>query len=93
MSSRTLGLAALPENVLLYGTSRKAGGPFDSVLSFPYPDLNRFSAMIAELLENDGILIDRRTVHNAAVDHQVDAREKLTFRGARAVADRLRERE
>lgn len=91
--SRTAGFAALPQNVLLYGTSRKAGGPFDGVLSFPYPDLNRFSAMIAELLENDGIIIDRRTVHNAAVDHQVDAREKLTFRGAKAVADRLRERE
>ena len=91
--SRTAGFAALPQNVLLYGTSRNAGGPFDGVLSFPYPDLNRFSAMIAELLENDGIIIDRRTVHNAAVDHQVDAREKLTFRGAKAVADRLRERE
>ena len=91
--SRTAGFAALPENALLYGTSRKAGGPFDGVLSFPYPDLNRFSAMIGELLENDGVIIDRRTVHNAAVDHQVDAREKLTFRGAKAVADRLRERE
>lgn len=92
--SRTGGFAALPHNVLLYGTSRKAGpGPFDAALSFPYPDLNRFSAMIGELLENDGILIDRRTVHNAAVDHQVDAREKLTFRGARSVADKLRERE
>lgn len=90
-ASRTLGLAALPENVLLYGTSRKAGGPFDSVLSFPYPDLNRFSEMIGELLENEDVIIDRRTIHNAAVDHQVDAREKLTFRGARAVADRLRE--
>lgn len=92
--SRTGGFAALPANVLLYGTSRKAGpGPFDWALSFPYPDLNRFSAMIAELLENDGVIIDRRTVHNAAVDHQVDAREKLTFRGAKAVADRLKERE
>ncbi|MBQ6703941.1 MAG: DUF815 domain-containing protein [Clostridia bacterium] len=91
--SRTAGFAALPENVLLYGTSRRTGGPFDGVLSFPYPDLNRFSAMIDELLENDGIVLDRRTVHNAAVDHQVDAREKLTFRGAKAVADRLKQRE
>lgn len=92
--SRTAGFGALPPNVLLYGTSRRAGpGSFDGVLSFPYPDLNRFSAMISELLENDGIIMDRRTVHNAAVDHQVDAREKLTFRGARSVADKLRERE
>ena len=93
-ASRTLGLAALPENVLLYGTSRLLGpGPFDGVLSFPYPDLNRFSTLIGELLENDGFIIDRRTVHNAAVDHQGDARERLTFRGARAVAERLKERE
>lgn len=90
--SRTLGFAALPSNVLLYGTSRLPGpGPFDGTLSFPYPNLNQFSAMIAELLENDGAYVDRRSVHNAAVDHQVDAREKLTFRGARAVADRLKE--
>ncbi len=93
-ASRTLGFAALPSNVLLYGTSRRAGpGSFDGALSFPYPDLNRFSTLIGELLENDGFIVDRRTVHNAAVDHQVDAREKLTFRGARAVAERLKERE
>ncbi len=92
--SRTLGFAALPENVLLYGTSRNGGpGPFGGALSFPYPDLNRFTVLISELLENDGAYIDRRSIHNAAVDHQVDVREKLTFRGARAVADRLKERE
>ena len=39
--------------------------------------------MISELLENDGAYVDRRSIHNAAVDHQVDVREKLTFRGAR----------
>lgn len=90
--SRTLGLAALPDNVLLYGTSRIAGpGPYAGALAFPYPNLNQFATLIAELLENDGAYIDRRSVHNAAVDHQVDAREKLTFRGARAVADKLRE--
>jgi len=92
--SRTLGFAALPDNVLLYGTSRNAGpGPFCGTLEFAYPDLNRFTVLISELLENDGAYIDRRSIHNAAVDHQVDVREKLTFRGARAVADRLKERE
>lgn len=92
--SRTLGLATIPTNVLLYCTSRQPGpGPFDRVLSFPYPNLTQFSTLISELLENDGAFIDSRTIHNAAVDHQVDARDRLTFRGARAVADELKDRE
>ena len=90
-ASRTLGFAAMPDNVLMYGTSREPGpGPYWTSLAFPYPNLNQFANMICELLENDGIPMDRRTVHNAAVDHQVDAREKLTFRGAMAVAEKLK---
>ena len=93
-ASRTLGFAALPQNVILYGTSRNGNaGPYANTLSFLYPDLARFADMISELLENDGAYIDRRSIHNAAVDHQVDVREKLTFRGARSVADKLKERE
>ena len=92
LSSRTLGFAALPDNVVLYGTSRSIGpGPFDETISFPYPTLTQFSTLVGELLEAEGAYADRRSVHNAAVDHQVDVREKLTFRGARAVADRLME--
>ncbi len=92
--SRSLGFAALPPNVLIYGTSRLPGpGPFDGELAFPYPNLTQFSTLIGELLENDGEYIDHRSIHNAAVDHQVDARERLTFRGARSVAERLKEQE
>lgn len=90
-ASRSLGLKALPENVILYATSREQpeGSVFPGALRFSYPTLPQFTSLIAELMECRGLPADRQAVHNAAVDHQVDVREKLTFQGALAIAEAL----
>ncbi|NCB30061.1 MAG: DUF815 domain-containing protein [Clostridia bacterium] len=90
LSSLLCGGRALPDNVLLYATSREAPGPaslFSLLLSFPYPNLADFTHLVTELLEADGIQADSQALHSACVDHQVDARERLTFPGAIRVAE------
>ena len=80
---------ALPENVLLCATAREAAqsGLFPLVLNFPYPTLQEFTGLVAELLEAEGVYADRVLVHNAGIDHQVDVQNKLTFSGARFIAE------
>lgn len=91
MASRTMGFRAIPDNLLIYATARKGyNGAFAHTLNFPYPNANQFETLICELLESEGITPSKQAVHNAAVDYQVDAREKLTFTGAMAIAEKLR---
>lgn len=90
LSSQLCGGRAVPANVLLYATSREAPGPaslFSLALAFPYPGLAAFTSLVEELLEAEGIAANAQVLRDACVDHQVDAREKLTFAGARRVAE------
>lgn len=91
-ASRMLGFRTAPDNLLIYATARKGySGAFAHTLHFPYPNPQQFETLICEILEEGGVVPSRQNVHNAAVDYQVDAREKLTFTGASAVADKLKE--
>ena len=45
--------------------------------------------MISELLEAAGKYPDAQAIHNAALDHQVDARERLTVAGALMIAGEM----
>jgi len=83
------GMGAQPQNALVYATSRKPSDRFELSCRFAYPSLPQFETLIAEIMEADGAYADKQAVHNAAVDHQVDARERLAFAGARRVALRL----
>lgn len=90
LASQLCGGRALPPNVLLYATSRETPGPaslFSLSLAFPYPSLAAFTSLVGELLEAEGITANVHVLRDACVDHQVDAREKLTFAGARRVAE------
>lgn len=90
LASQLCGGRALPPNLLLYATSREDPGPaglFTLALAFPYPGLAAFTSLAGELLESEGIQASYQSLHEACVDHQVDAREKLTFAGAQRVAE------
>lgn len=90
-ASRMMGFRAAPDNLLIYATARKGySGAFAHTLYFPYPKPQQFETLIAELLESEGVSATAQEIHNAAVDYQVDARDKLTFTGAMAVAQRLK---
>lgn len=94
LEARLCGGRALPPNVLLYATSREAPGPaslFSLLLPFPYPSLSAFTSLAAELLEAEGICTSPQALRDACVDYQVDARERLTFPGARRVAEAIKE--
>ena len=93
LASALLGGRAQPANVLLYATAREPGpgSPlFPLSLAFPYPDLKAFTRLVAELLEAEGVYADSQALHAACLDHQVDARERLSFPGARQVAAAFR---
>ena len=90
LSSHLCGGRALPSNIMLYATSREEPGPaglFTMFLAFPYPGLADFTSLVGELLEAEGIQASYQALHEACVDHQVDAREKLTFAGAKRVTE------
>ncbi len=88
-SSALCAQRELPENVLLCATARGSvqSGLFSLALNFPYPSLQEFTGLVVELLEADGVYADRTVLHNAGIDHQVDVQNKLTFSGARFIAE------
>ena len=47
--------------------------------------------MISEFLEAEGKYSDAQAIHNAALDYQVDARERLTVTGALMIAGEMGE--
>lgn len=89
LSSVTAGFRAMPPNILIYATSRSEGGPLPGRIAFRYPALKEFTGMISELLEAAGKYPDAQAIHNAALDHQVDARERLTVAGALMIAGEM----
>lgn len=91
VSSATAGFRATPRNVLIYATSREEGGPLPGRIPFRYPALKEFTGMISEFLEAAGKYSDPQAIHNAALDHQVDARERLTVTGALMIAGEMGE--
>ena len=91
LSSATAGFRAMPPNVLIYATSREEGGTLPGRIAFRYPALKEFTGMISEFLEAAGKYPDAQAVHNAALDYQVDARERLTVTGALMIAGELGE--
>ena len=88
-SSALCAQRELPDNVLLCATARGPvqSGLFPLALNFPYPSLQEFTGLVAELLEAEGVYADRAVLHNAGIDHQVDVQNKLTFSGARFIAE------
>ena len=91
ISSATAGFRAIPPNILIYATSREEGGPLPGRITFRYPALKEFTGMISEFLEAEGKYSDAQAIHNAALDYQVDARERLTVTGALMIADEMEE--
>ena len=57
--------------------------------AFRYPALKEFTGMISEFLEAGGKYSDAQAIHNAALDYQVDARERLTVTGALMIAGEM----
>lgn len=78
-----------PANVLLAATAASPSPAIAKTLHFPSASIDSFAEMVEELLSGRGITPDRAAVRNAAVDHQVDARDRLTVTAALALADRL----
>ena len=91
ISSATAGFRAIPPNILIYATSREEGGPLPGRITFRYPALKEFTGMISEFLEAEGKYSDAQAIHNAALDYQVDARERLTVTGALMIAGEMEE--
>ncbi len=91
LSSATAGFRAIPPNILIYATSREEGGPLPGRITFRYPALKEFTGMISEFLEAEGKYPDAQAIHNAALDYQVDARERLTVTGALMIAGEMEE--
>ena len=91
ISSATAGFRAIPPNILIYATSREEGGPLPGRITFRYPALKEFTGMISEFLEAEGKYPDAQAIHNAALDYQVDARERLTVTGALMIAGEMEE--
>ena len=91
ISSVTAGFRAIPPNILIYATSREEGGPLPGRITFRYPALKEFTGMISEFLEAEGKYPDAQAIHNAALDYQVDARERLTVTGALMIAGEMEE--
>ena len=91
LSSATAGFRAIPPNILIYATSREEGGPLPGRITFRYPALKEFTGMISEFLEAEGKYSDAQAIHNAALDYQVDARERLTVTGALMIAGEMGE--
>ena len=81
---------AFPANVLLAATCREPSPAIANTLHFTAPRIDEFAQMVEELLSQCGTQIDRAAVRNAAVDHQVDARDRLTVTAALFLADSLR---
>ncbi len=82
---------AQPENVLIYATLREKAetAVFPVQMRFEYPDLNGFTRMVADILENMGQSPEYNRVRNACVDYQVDVRDALTPAAARHIANGL----
>lgn len=91
VSSATACFRAMPPNILIYATSRNEGGPLPGRIAFRYPALKEFTGMISEFLEAAGKYPDAQAIHNAALDYQVDARERLTVTGALMIAEEIQE--
>ena len=93
LSGILCGGRLLPENVRLYATARQntpAHPLFPLALSFPYPSLHAFARLVEEILEAEGISGDPQAIHQACVDHQVDVRERLSFPGAKMLAEQFK---
>ena len=89
VSDATAGFAVQPRNVLIYAASRSDGGVLPGRVNLSYLNLKQFTGMVGEIMEYDGFEPDPQEVHNAALDHQVDVRERLTVAGAVSVARSL----
>lgn len=82
---------ALPQNVLLYATSRTSGSAlFPLQLKFGYLPLKDFLALVMRLLSREHIYPDTETVRNACIDYQVEAREALCLGAAYRVTAGLK---
>ncbi len=80
---------AFPANVLLAATSRDPSPAIANRLLFTPPRIDEFAEMVEDLLSKRGVHADRAAVRNAAVDYQVDARDRLTVTAALFLADGL----
>ncbi|MDR0841283.1 MAG: DUF815 domain-containing protein [Christensenellaceae bacterium] len=83
-------LHALPPNVLLCATAREGcppeGDTFPLCLHFARPNMADFTQLVCDLLEEQGVPFDRQAVHEACVDYQVDARDRLGYAAGQRVA-------
>ena len=78
-----------PGNVLLAATAEEPSGSFPTTLRLSYPSLSEFTDIVSELIEAEGGYIDKGAIRAAAVDLQVDLRERLTMTAAIALAAKL----
>ncbi len=93
LANELCALHAQPENLLLAAAARgraEAANPvFPLSIPFGYLGINEFMSLTAALCESAGAPAEPGAVRAACLDYQVDAREALTFAGARMVAYRL----
>lgn len=89
VSAATAGFTVQPHNILIYATSRTEGGVLPGRVNLSYLNLKQFTGMVSEIMEYDGFEPDPQEIHNAALDHQVDVRERLSVAGAVSVAHAL----
>lgn len=85
-----LGAArVLPANVLLCAAAHTGSAEtvFPLCIALPYPSLNEFIDIVIEMLSGDGVIPNREEIRAACIDHQVDARDKLSLTAARRIAD------
>lgn len=80
-----------PSGVLLAATAQEPCPAIAKTLLFTAPRIDDLAEMVEELLSERGINLDRAAIRNAAVDYQVDARDRLTAAAALFLADRLAE--
>ncbi|MBE5784622.1 MAG: DUF815 domain-containing protein [Clostridiales bacterium] len=80
---------AFPANVLLAATGQGPSPAIAKTLLMNSPRIDEFTEMVEDLLAQRGVHADRAAVRNAAVDHQVDARDRLTVTAALSLADQL----
>ncbi len=77
----------VPKNVLLAATSRgnAENALFSVNVTMPYPTLNDFVDIVAELLADYDVSVSKEAIHSKCIDCQ--AKEKLTLSAAKRIAD------